>query len=89
MHVLTLENETVKHYEYALDWIESKGFDWCLNSTIPAGTPYWLVDDESWALSAGIPAERLAEVFDFSAIPDGVSLGREGYEEANNAEAEK
>lgn len=88
MHVFTLENETVKHYEYALDWIENKGFDWCLHSTIPAGTKYWLVDDESWEDVSDIPADRLAEVFDFSTEPDGVSLGCAGYEEANNVEAE-
>ena len=89
MHVLTVENETVKHYEYALDWIENKGFEWCLHSTIPAGTRYWLVDDESWASVADIPTERLAEVFDFSTEQDGVSLGRKAYEEANNVEGEK
>lgn len=88
MHVLTFENGIVKHYEYALDWIERKGFDWCLHSTISAGTRYWLVDDESWALSADIPAERLADVFDFTTDPDGVSLGRVGYEEATDAETE-
>ena len=89
MHVLTFENSTVRHYEYALDWIENKGFEWCLHSTIPAGTSYWLVDDESWTSVADIPTDRLGEVFDFSTEPDGVSLGRKAHEEANNAEGER
>lgn len=89
MHVLTVENEVIKHYEYALDWIENKGFDWCVHSTIPAGTEYWLVDDETWSSVADLPTDRLGEVFDISGEPDGVSIGRKEYEEANNVEGEK
>lgn len=89
MHVLTVENEVIRHYEYALDWIEKKGFDWCVHSTIPAGVSFHLVDDETWATVADIPTDRLGEVFDFTSEPDGVSLGRKAYEEANNVEGEK
>lgn len=84
MHVLTFENGTVKHYEYALDWIENKGFDWCLHSTIPVGTSYWLMDDETWEQVKDVPLEKLGEVIDLTIEPDGVSIGKEAYEEQNN-----
>lgn len=80
--IIYRENGILKVQEYAVDWIERKGFDWNVHANLPKGTPFWVLSDEDCAALEGVPIEHYDEVLSLGE-PDGVSIGQEAYEEAH------
>lgn len=82
MKIIYREIGSMKTQEYAIDWIERKGFDWNVHANLPKGTPFWVLSDKDCAALEGVPEDAYDSVITLGE-PDGVSMGQEAYEEAH------
>jgi len=88
LKTLYRENGSMKTQEYAIDWVERKGFDWNVHANLPEGTPFWYLSDDACLALEGIPADQYAQVLVLGE-PDGVSMGQTAYEKLHPETAEQ